>query len=111
MARYGLLIDLDRCIGCRTHELVCQEEGNQVVRQPLLTEARTTSDGNKVMQYLPFVQAKCSLSRTCAERVGQKLKPRCVLTCPAQARQFGEIEELAEYIEKKAIPHAYIIPF
>src|SRR3989304_6178838 len=69
MAKYGLLIDLDRCVGCRTHEIVCKKEGNEVVRQPLITISRTTDEGKKVMQYLPFVQAECSKSKLCVQRV------------------------------------------
>ena len=111
MAKYGLLIDLDRCVGCKTHEIVCKKEGNEVVRQPLITISRTTDEGKKVMQYLPFVQAECSKSKLCVQRVGHGQKPRCIAACMAQARRFGQVEELVEYIRTKNMPHAYLMPF
>ncbi len=111
MARYGILIDLDRCIGCRTHEVVCQGEGNACVRQEMISVCRSTPEGKKVLQYLPFVQEKCSSSRTCAERVKEHLAPRCIGACPARARTFGEAAELAEYMTKEHIPHGHLIPF
>ncbi|MBI4330985.1 MAG: hypothetical protein HY673_06875 [Chloroflexi bacterium] len=111
MAKYGLLIDLDRCIGCRTHEVVCKTEGNEIVRQPLVSVSRVTPDGEPVLQYLHFVQARCGLSRSCAGRVGKGLAPRCVAACQAGARQFGRVEELFDYARAKNIPHCTIIPF
>ena len=112
MAKYGLLIDLDRCVGCRSHEIVCKgENNNELVRQPLVIVTRTTKEGKTVMNYLHFVQARCSNSKLCAQRVGQGLDPRCIAACTAQARKFGKIEELTEYIRSSKIPHAHIIPF
>ncbi len=111
MARYGMLIDLDRCIGCRTHEVVCQQEGNATVRQEMLSICLTTEEGKKVLRYLPLVLEKCSASRACAQRVKAHLSPRCVGSCPAQARKFGRVEELVEYIASKRLPHAHLIPF
>ncbi len=111
MAKYGLLIDLDRCVACRSHEIVCEGENNEVVRQPLVTVTRTTKEGKTVMNYLHFVQARCGHSKLCAKRVGQGLEPRCIAACTAQARKFGQIEELTEYIRTNNIPHAHLIPF
>ena len=111
MAKYGLLFNLDRCVGCRAHEAVCLVQGNKVIRVPILAVARTTAEGNQVMQYLPFVQAKCRLSKPCAVRIGKGLAPSCVLACPARAMQFGEIGQLAKYIEEKGIPHTHLVPF
>lgn len=111
MARYGILVDLDRCIGCRTHEVVCQLEGNATVRQDTLTICRATPEGKKVLQYLPFVQEKCSSCQICAERVKKHLSPRCIAACPARARIFGEVTELADYIKKEHIPNGHLIPF
>ncbi len=111
MARYGILIDLDRCIGCRTHEVVCQQEGNATVRQDTLSICRTNAEGKKVLRYLPVVQERCSTSKTCTQRVKEHLSPRCIGSCPAQARKFGKVEELVDYVTRRRIPHTHLIPF
>ncbi|MBI4332211.1 MAG: hypothetical protein HY673_13115 [Chloroflexi bacterium] len=111
MARYGILIDLDRCIGCRTHEVVCQGEGNVTVRHEMLSVSRANPEGTKVLQYLPVIQEKCSSCRTCAQRVKEGLEPRCIAACPARARVFGEFAGLADYIAREKIPHAHLAPF
>ena len=112
MAKYGLLFNLDRCTGCRTHMVVCRHEGNEIIRLPMYTVAKTAPGSSEgTMWYFPFQQAKCRTSKECAKRVGNGLKPRCVLNCPAQALQFGRIEELMEYIKEKSIPHSHIVPF
>ena len=111
MARYGILIDLDRCIGCRTHEIVCQQEGNTVVRQDTLSICRTTEEGQKILHFLPFVQEKCSSSLACVERVKEHMLPRCIESCPARARKFGEGGELMDYVKSEHIPHVQVVPF
>ena len=111
MAKYGTLINLDRCTGCRTHEVVCRTEGNEAIRQPLIAISQPGPDGTPILEYCHFVQAKCGLSRSCAERVGQGLDPRCIGACQSKARVFGQMEKLVEYMKDKNMPHCVIIPF
>ena len=112
MAKYGLLFNLDRCTGCRTHEIVCRHEGNEIISKPMHTVAKSAPGSSEAkMWYFPFSQRQCHTSKECAKRVASGLKPRCVENCPAEALQFGKIEELMEYIKEKSIPHSYIAPF
>ncbi len=112
MAKYGLLYNLDRCIGCRTCMVICRQEGNKIIRSPIQTFAKTQPGQSEgIMWHFPVSIAKHSTSKECARRVAEGLKPRCSLNCPAKAIEFGRIEELAEYAKKKGIPHAVLSPF
>ena len=92
--------------------VVCRQEGNEVIRVPMQTVCKTEPGLSKgSMHYLPYPQADCHTSRECAKRMGEGLQPRCVLSCPARAMTFGPIDKLSEYMKKKSIPHASVIPF
>ncbi len=111
MTKYGLLIDMERCIGCRTHEVICRSQGSGVVR--LKTVPLTIEIGdNRVTQFVPFLQQRCSRSPVCAKRIKNGLKPACVEQCPARARIFDEINKLSSYISnKKSGEQVYIERF
>ena len=112
MATFALLYNLDRCIGCRTCMVVCRQEGNEIIRMPIHTVAKSSPGASEgLMWHFPVPMAEHRTSKECARRVGEGLKPRCALNCPAQAIEFGRIEQLAQYIEEKRIPHAYLSPF
>ena len=67
-----VLVDLDKCIGCRTCFLACPFGVPQF-----------GADGR--MQ-------KCDL---CVDRLIEGKEPACVATCPAEALHFGPMDELA----------------
>ncbi|WP_067522609.1 DMSO/selenate family reductase complex B subunit [Endozoicomonas ascidiicola] len=67
-----VVVDQDKCVGCRYCEMRCPYGAPQY-------------DATKK------VMAKCD---GCYERVGQGLEPACVESCPQRALQFGDINEL-----------------
>ena len=74
-----VVVDKDRCMGCRACFLVCPFGVPQF-----------GSDGK--MQ-------KCDL---CLERLAMGKDPACVATCPADALHFGTVEALSEQATKKS---------
>lgn len=67
-----VLIDQDKCIGCRYCEWACPYSA------PQYQEDKGT-------------MSKCDF---CADRIDDGLAPACVASCPMRALDFGEIEEL-----------------
>ena len=68
-----VIIDSQKCIGCRTCESACPFGIPQYGR-------------NGIMQ-------KCHM---CLDRLAQGKKPCCVATCPGEALRFGTMESLME---------------
>ncbi len=69
-ARIGLFVNLDRCFGCFTCEVACQQEhrlpaGEKWIR--MFTVGPTEVDGELVMDFVPLASDKCDL---CAARRG-----------------------------------------
>jgi Fe-S-cluster-containing dehydrogenase component len=64
MAKYALLYNLDRCIGCRTCMVICRQEGNELIKSPIHTVAHTNpgfSEG--VMWHFPVPMAEHRTSK------------------------------------------------
>jgi DMSO reductase iron-sulfur subunit len=74
-----VLIDKDKCIGCRYCAWACPYGAPQ-----FNAEAR--------------VMEKCTL---CVQRLEQGRVPACVETCVAKTRFFGELNELTSLIREK----------
>jgi tetrathionate reductase subunit B len=74
-----VLINKDKCIGCRYCSWACPYGAPQ-----FNAEAR--------------VMEKCTL---CVHRVDKGLLPACVNTCPAKVRFFGELNELTAVMREK----------
>ena len=74
-----VLINKDKCIGCRYCAWACPYGHPQFNAEA------------KVME-------KCTL---CVHRVEKGLKPACVDTCIAKTRFFGEIDNLIKLIREK----------
>lgn len=74
-----VLINKDKCIGCRYCSWACPYGAPQ-----FNAEAR--------------VMEKCTL---CVQRVTKGQQPACVTTCPAKVRFFGELNELTPIIRER----------
>ncbi|TDA70259.1 MAG: 4Fe-4S dicluster domain-containing protein [Clostridia bacterium] len=85
-----VLIDYDKCIGCRYCMAACPYNvrvfnWKEPVRQP----GHDYGDA-KVPKRRKGIVEKCSF---CVERVHQGAEPMCVLCCPAKARKFGDLND------------------
>jgi len=101
-----VLIDYDRCIGCRYCMAACPYN----VRVFKWEEAIQHPNFNYGHRNVPArnigVVEKCSM---CKELTDEGKDPRCVQCCPAEARTFGDLDDPDSLVsklirEKKAKP-------
>ncbi len=93
---YGLLVNLDRCFGCFTCEVACQQEhGLQGAEKWIRvhTAGPHRIDGELAMDFVPLATAGCDL---CAERTSGGQPPACVSACPARALIYGDGQRVLE---------------
>ncbi len=80
---YGIMADLDRCVGCHACEIACKQEyglspGTNWIR--VLQVGPEMVDGRLRMEFIPLMLDGCIM---CAGREGSK--PACVVNCPTDA--------------------------
>jgi molybdopterin-containing oxidoreductase family iron-sulfur binding subunit len=89
-----VLVDREKCIGCRACAVACPYMNRHFIEQGLLKHGYST-DGLSPYEAVKFADfeegtmTKCTL---CSHRVDQGLEPACVVTCPTEARIFGDLE-------------------
>lgn len=89
-----VMVDREKCIGCRACAVACPYMNRHYIEKGLL-EHGYSSDGLSPYEAVKFTDfeegtmTKCTL---CAHRVDQGLEPACVITCPTDARIFGDLE-------------------
>ncbi len=100
-------IDANTCIGCRYCMVACPYN----VRQFIGSEPQgyfPDKGGFNVYEKVMYANhevgtvEKCSF---CATRVAAGELPACVLTCPGQARFFGDLDDPASEVSKLIIKH------
>jgi len=100
MARYGICINLNRCIGCYACVVACQE-WHQI---PAQEDARIKIDEqwegeypNVSMTIMPQLIRECDFG---AERIKEGSEPICVASCPTEAMVFGDLKDSKSAISK-----------
>jgi dimethyl sulfoxide reductase iron-sulfur subunit len=83
-----VLVDADRCIGCRYCMAACPY-GVRVFNWGEPERAPGIDEGMVAARPVGTVE-KCTL---CIHRVGEGQVPSCVWSCPAQARIFGDLAD------------------
>ncbi len=85
-----VLIDPDRCMGCRACAMACPYDARYEVTYDDIREGKEFY--GELQRTSPSMD-KCSF---CAHRVDKGLKPACVETCVGSARQFGDLDNPAD---------------
>ncbi len=87
-------VDANKCIGCRYCQAACPYDVRQFVLSNTAgyfpDKGLTAYEQAVYPQHQTGTVEKCNF---CADRVAQGLLPSCVLTCPAQARFFGDLDD------------------
>jgi molybdopterin-containing oxidoreductase family iron-sulfur binding subunit len=89
-----VLVDPDKCIGCRACMTACPYAARFYLRKGVLEAGyhgeRTDFEDKKWAHFQEGTVTKCTF---CAPRVDQGLEPACVITCPTDARIFGDLDD------------------
>ncbi len=89
-----VLVDPDKCIGCRACMTACPYAARFYLRKGVLEAGyhgeRTDFEDKKWAHFQEGTVTKCTF---CAHRVDQGLEPACVITCPTDARIFGDLDD------------------
>lgn len=85
-----VLIDPERCMGCRACAMACPYDARYEVTYD---DIKAGKEFYGELQRTSPSMDKCSF---CAHRVDQGLKPACVETCVGSARQFGDLDNPAD---------------
>lgn len=83
-----VLMDYDRCIGCRICVVACPYSARRFNWQPGILPPDKVNP--LVPVRYPGVVEKCTF---CVHRVRRGKLPRCVEVCPVQAKHFGDLND------------------
>ncbi len=89
-----VLVNPDLCIGCRACMTACPYAARFYLQKGVLEAGyygeRTDFEEKKWQWFQEGTVTKCTF---CAHRVDEGLEPACVITCPTDARIFGDLED------------------
>jgi molybdopterin-containing oxidoreductase family iron-sulfur binding subunit len=87
-------VDGEKCIGCRYCMVACGYDARSFNYAP--PQGYHPEKGLTEYEKLRYVEHKTGTVEKCnfcIERVNQGMEPACVLTCPARARFFGDLDD------------------
>jgi dimethyl sulfoxide reductase iron-sulfur subunit len=89
-----VLVDKDKCIGCRACSVACPYMNRHFIERKMLEhgyngEGLSPYEAIKFADFQEGTNNKCTL---CAHRIDHGLEPACVVTCPTDARIYGDLE-------------------
>ncbi len=96
-----VVIDHDVCIGCRTCMMSCPYGARFYWGKPKDTmyypEAPTPYEVTAPQEFQRAVVQKCNF---CLTRLEKELEPACVMTCPAFALTFGDLDDTMSEVSR-----------
>jgi molybdopterin-containing oxidoreductase family iron-sulfur binding subunit len=89
-----VLVDQRTCIGCRACMVACPYANRFFLHKGVLEAGyhgqRTAFEDAKWSAFTEGTVTKCTF---CVHRVDNGLEPACVVTCPTDARVFGDLDD------------------
>ena len=101
-AKHGLLVDLDRCFGCFSCEVACQQEHRLPATEKWIrvqTLGPHTLGGELAMDFVPIATSECDL---CVERVVAGGQPACVAACPGRALTYVDAPRMLQAVKHRS---------
>ena len=100
-----VLIDQDKCIGCRACVVACPYESRQFlwdIRNYYPGHLPTPYEMLKQKDFEKGTVVKCDF---CLQRLEEDQLPACVVACPAQARYFGDLDDPESEVSRLIADH------
>lgn len=91
-----VLIDKDKCIGCRACYVACPYKNRFYIsrkwdqKSGYFGNVLSKLEEEQYKEYTPGTSFKCNF---CAHRIDEGLEPACVVACPTEARVFGDLDD------------------
>ncbi len=91
-----VMVDSDLCIGCGSCAVACPYDQRNEMKPELFkrglfgTGKLTPFEEQGYTRFTPGMVTKCDF---CSGRVDRGLDPACVVTCPTDARIFGDLDD------------------
>ncbi|MFC1904332.1 4Fe-4S dicluster domain-containing protein [Chloroflexota bacterium] len=85
-----VLIDWDKCIGCRYCMIACPYKARMFNQETPAQEPSSSISSAEVPEHQRGVVEKCTL---CVHRIDKGEEPACVECCPTRARYFGDFND------------------
>ena len=98
-----VMVDDDLCIGCGTCAVACPYDQRTEIEAESLkaglfgTGELTPFEEQGYGRWTPGTVTKCDF---CSQRVDVGLEPACVVTCPTDARIFGDLDDPDSKVNK-----------
>lgn len=100
-----VMINEDKCIGCRACAVACPYMHRHFVSNGMLHKEGDPENPYAAVKHAAFREGTVTKCNLCAHRIDQGLEPACVVTCPTEARIFGDLDEeegrLQQLIEER----------
>jgi Fe-S-cluster-containing dehydrogenase component len=95
-----VVVDYDKCIGCRYCEVACPYGARtfaEAIKGYFPKQGLTPYEQAGYVKHQAGVEEKCNF---CVDRVSKGQDPACVATCPAYARHFGDLSDPNSEVSK-----------
>jgi Fe-S-cluster-containing dehydrogenase component len=101
-----VVIDQDKCVGCRSCIIACPYDAryfSDKKKQGYYPDLGLTA--YEVAQQEGKIKGTVSKCNLCLDRLETGDLPLCVLTCPAKARFFGDLDDPKSEVAKLIVSH------
>ena len=98
-----VLVDNNKCIGCGSCVVACPYTQRTRLEQEMMDKGLFRDNTQTVFEkqgYERFTAGTVVKCTFCHERVDGGLNPACVVTCPADARIFGDLDDPNSKVNK-----------